>query len=472
MTNNPFLDHLISEAEERTELYRQYRAYYDGDHQAQITDRQRAYLQLRPNQDFSANYMGIVVDSVANRLNVHAFDAKDEKPLNEWWELLAMPAKQSAIHVSTLRDGDGAALVEWDEELKRPVVSSQLAYDGRGGFQIHYDGSTGKPNAATKRWWVEWGPEMGKLRRLNVYEPHQISRYFATTETEYNWLPWARDGFPAVIDWTDKGKPIGIPMIHFTNRARGFTHGLSELSPGIPMQNALNKAVIDLLAAADASGFRIIWLVGDTVDETGLSPGVIINSTKSAADADLKVFPGEDLRPLIEVVDSFVQRIGQVTGTPLSYFQQSGQMASEGTHKAHEGILLSKAQTVSSEIGVGWTETARMMLKLSNAFGGTSYDTAQIIKPIWADFDTREKTAKLLEKATVLTALTGAGAGIKQAAIVAGFSEKEAELLAEMDETNDPVRIAQRFAKAGLGPDGKAPQEEKKDDEAPPPGKE
>ena len=463
--SNTFIEFLVGEAEERIANYIQYREYYEGEHRAQITDRQRAYLNLRAGQDFAANYMGIVVDSLANRLTVNGFDAKAEKELNEWWEVLAMPNKQIAVHTSTLRDGDGFAIVEWDDELDRPLVTPQLAYDGRDGVQIHYDGSTGKPRAATKRWWIEWGKDMGKMRRMNVYEPHQISRYYSTVESDYDWLPWSQDGEQAVIEWLDNsGKPLGIPVIHFTNRARGFTHGLSELAPGIPMQNALNKSVIDLLAATDASGFRIIWLVGDTVDETKMSPGVIIQSQKDKDEADLKVFPGEDLRPLIEVVDSFVQRIGQVTGTPLSYFQQSGQMASEGTHKAHEGILLAKARTVSSELGASWSEVGRMMLKLSNRFGNSSHDPKQVIKPIWADFDTRELTQKLMEKANVVVALTGAGAGIKQSAIVAGFSEKEAELLAEMDETNDPVRIAQRMAEVGLNPAGK-PQEQN-DDEA------
>lgn len=453
-----FLDHLVSEAEEKAANYRIYRSYYDGEHQAQISDRQRAYLQLIGRQEFSANYMPIVVDSLAHRLSVAAFDAdKDEETLNDWWADMGMGAKQSAVHVGAIRDGDSMLLLEWDDEEKRPLWTPQLAYDGRDGCQVHYDPSSGKIQAATKRWWIEYGDGAGKIRRMNVYLPDHIERYYSNNESEWAWQPWNGDGQGWRIEWTMKdGSPIGVPMVHFTNRARGFTHGLSELSPAIPMQNALNKSVIDLLAAADASGFRIMFGVGDDYSDVKVHPGAIINSLKRRDEADMKIFPGEDLRPLIEVIDSFVQRIGQVSDTPLSYFQLSGQMASEGTHKAHEARMLAKARVVSEEFEVGWTRAARMSLRIASVYGDKTYDFKQKIRVRWADFDTREETAKLLERATVVSSLTAAGAGIKQAALVAGFSEKDAELLAEVDEMgrNDPIVMVQRMKDAGLSQPG------------------
>ena len=52
------------------------------------------------------------------------------------------------------------------------------------------------------------------------------------------------------LPWIDgKGAPLGIPVVEFANP------GGSEIDQIIGLQNALNKTWLDLIAAADASGF-------------------------------------------------------------------------------------------------------------------------------------------------------------------------------------------------------------------------
>jgi hypothetical protein len=441
--SSDLINKLLSDARRYGSRYQMYRDYYDGRHKAMITDRQREYLELDADQEFSANYCPIVVDNLANRLVLVGFDAPQGEELWKLWTAARVFKIESSTHVSTIRDGDGVVVVEWDSEENLPVVSFQLADGGRGGAQVYYSPDTGKPIYATKRWRTEdaGGDE---IWRLNLYEPARISRWYApaTDILQADWKPWS-SGVETVTDWTGEGgRPLGISAIHFTNRARGYTHGRSELSDAIPMQNALTKSVIDLIAAADASGFRLIWVVGDDADEIEVGPGVIANSLKSSQEADMKVYNGEDMRPLIEVVDSFVQRIGQVTGTPVTYFQQSGQVASEGTHQQHESLAITKARVVSVEIGESWRQVAVMVMTLANEFGGASYDLKQEIKPIWADFDTRTAGEKLLERIEALKGLVESGSSIKSAALVVGFSEAEATLLAKIDMSNDPLRAA------------------------------
>lgn len=458
-----FLDHLIKEAEERSAKYAMYREYYDGQHDAQITPRQRAYLELKPGQEFSANYMHIVVDSLANRLVVETVECDSQDDVMRWWKDSSMNSGQEGLMVMAIRDGDGFLMVDWDAERQQPRFIPHGAYDGRDGVQIHYSGDSLRPVAVTKRWWIEFGPGAGKYRRMNVYMPDKIHRLVAGRGTgDFGWADYTDDGLPAVLDWTDEtGEPLGIPFFHFANRSNGQFYGISELEPGIPMQNALNKSIIDLLAAADASGFRMMVMLGDDAGQVKVSPGGFINSLKKPDEVEVSAIPGEPMRPLIEVVDSFVQRIGQVTNTPLSYFQTSGQMASEGTHQQHESRMLDKARMAARGFSDPYRAAVRMALKLDNTFGSGSHKEDQDIEIEWADFDVREEVEKINAKADALKKLVEAGASIEQAALVVGFSEQQASMLAKVDENAvEQARLEAMMLRSRMATNEAIPTEE------------
>ena len=68
--HDSFVSHLENEEEERQAKYRERREYYEGIHETQLTARQRTYLQLKAHDEFSANYMPIIVDGMASRMSV------------------------------------------------------------------------------------------------------------------------------------------------------------------------------------------------------------------------------------------------------------------------------------------------------------------------------------------------------------------------------------------------------------------
>ena len=151
---------------------------------------------------------------------------------------------------------------------------------------------------------------------------------------------------------------------------------------------------------------------------------------------------------MIETVDSFVQRIGQVSDTPLSYFQLSGQMASEGTHKQHESRMIAKCRVASIEYGTSWEQCMTIARRLFNVFGGGTMDETQRIHTTWADFEIRDIETHLTEKFTRLKMAADGGWNLKAAAIAAGFTEEQATELAKVD----PL-YAQRIAPVVERPD-------------------
>lgn len=435
----PFIKHLLNEEDTRQDTYRQYRDYYDGRQGVILTDRQRRYLHVPADKEFSANYMHIVVDSVVTRLSVNRFDVIGDaaltKVLNGWMRQMKINSIQNGVHTAAIRDGDSYGFCDWNRKRNVPVLIPHLAYDGRDGAHAYYSPEQIEPVVFAKRWTVEeaWSGNKLGMRRMNLYFADRVERYWANAQTGVmDWLPWSGNGLAPVEPY-----PFGFPLVHFTNRARGFRYGLSELEPGIPMQDALNKAIVDLLGAADASGFRVMTMIGG--DPTGLSlaPGSWVYLDEKAPDeAAISYIPGEPLRPHIEVIDNFVQRIGQVTDTPLSYFQQSGQMASEGTHRQHEARMLAKVRTASVELGEQWEDIMRACIRLSNHYAGTMYNEEAEINTIWGDFDIRDAEEKAKVRAETMKIYTEALVGVEQAAIASGHTEDAAKKMAEMEYVN------------------------------------
>ena len=64
----------LEEQEQRLRQgYELYRQYYRGDHRSQLTDRLKKFLP--PSLEFRDNFLDVVVDVQAERLNVIGFDA-------------------------------------------------------------------------------------------------------------------------------------------------------------------------------------------------------------------------------------------------------------------------------------------------------------------------------------------------------------------------------------------------------------
>jgi len=387
-----FLSWLAEEDQDRQESYRAYREYYDGDHDTQPTERQRRYLQIKIGEEFNCNLCPIVVDALAERLTVTGFEAGGQGALLwEWWEANGTDKIQNQVHTAAGRDGDGYLLVDWDNENARPGFTFELAYDGTEGVKLHYDSEhRQKPLFATKRWRIKQGPEAGEVRRLNLYYPDHFEKYESRGQGEES--QWTR--LPDE-PWTAKdGSPLGVPLIHWRNRGQGYNYGQSELKSVIPLQNALNKSILDLLAAADVTGFRLFTMVGDDPSALTIVPGSWVFSMNP--EVEIGAIEGANLDSLIKVKDSFAIDIGRVSRTPLSYFQISGHRPAEGTLKAEEAPLVGKAKDRMVPFGESWVDAIKMARRLWNAFGtGAQLSEDQIIETIWKDPESRNEKAHL-----------------------------------------------------------------------------
>jgi hypothetical protein len=174
--------------------------------------------------------------------------------------------------------------------------------------------------------------------------------------------------------------PFGIvPVFHFANNADVGCHGLSELAAAIPIQDGLNKSILDMLVAMEFSAFRQRWVAGIEVD---IDPdtGEAKQPFKSAVDqlwvssdpgTTFGDFGASNLDQFLKVKDSFRVDMASVTGTPLHYFLQTSRgFASGESLKQNETRFLAKVRDRQMSFGQTWAELMSFALCLAGRGDG------------------------------------------------------------------------------------------------------
>ena len=412
----------------------QYRDFYDGGHDVRLTARQEQRLGITTAQIRSlANVCQLVVDVVAERLAVDGFDAADARTaetLAGWWQDCDLDAYQDDVHLAALRDGDGFLLVEWDNAAGRPTFWHELGDDGYNGAGVVYSSERRIPLYGYKRWRIEEGGDLG-AQRLNLYFPDRIERFI--TGRMGIWTPYASDTERHIEPWVDgRGQPLGVPMIHFPTNPNGMDYGTSELEAVLPLQRVLTSLWVDLLAAADATGFQIVTLTGDTPAADMVAAAGAIWYSPSPDAAWGAIAPGDTSR-LVEAIRHTVMTIAQVSRIPITMFQENSAPAAADTVQASERGLVAKVNDRAKSYGLGWRAAMRQAVRLHNAFGRGPALSEDGIRPRWASFERVDPLALEAQRAAVAAAHSAAGLGIEAAYGRAGYPP---DVLAEIMRTD------------------------------------
>ena len=437
LVKESFIRWLESGDTARRQQYQMYRNYYEGEHDTELTDRMREFLSLDGDAEFNLNFCPIPVDVLAERLNVIAFDVKaemgegDEQPepegpkqlggkdglLWEWWTRNRMDAQQKYTHRAAFRDGDAFIITEWDNDTDTPRISFELAHDGYSGVDVVYDDE--RPDTilyAVKHWRVEHGDGTGSKRRANVYYPDAIYKYASDSAEGGGWSKHEEKGEGWPLDWTDaNGEPLGVPVTPFGNNRGGYDFGKSEIADVVPIQRALNKAVIDAIAAADVSAFQLVTLTGADASGVTVAPRQVLYVEDEAA--RWGHIPPADVGALMKFVSHWVMLIAQASRTPLSYFQVTGQVAAAETQKADDTALVSKAEDRAVEFGNSWENVMHMCIKLYNAFGPGGLNEDLLIETVWDSFE-RINVMESQRKQAEIVQMLGSVPGVDLAGVL------------------------------------------------------
>lgn len=411
-------------------------------------------------RSFSDNLCPAVVDAVADRLIITGFDGTDKEEVQKVWDENRLSRASGQVHQNVLKTGDTFVLV-WPDAENEVRIWPQSEF--RCSVQYNEE-VLGKVDKASKLWQLRDG-----RWRLNLYFEDRIERYVTRTKIE-NGAPTSIQAFDEYTDDLNGflvPNPYGwVPMFHFANNVGVGEFGFSELKDVIPLQDALNKSVCDMLVAMEFQAFPQRWATGLQVEvdpdtgkplNTPFTPGADRIWT-AAGDVKFGQFPASELKQYIDVQDSLRIEIARVTGTPLHYFDL-GTLPSGESLKVSEGRLIKKIEDRQVAFGDTWKDILTLAL----------IQKGQDIEPKDSDLSLLWKLASphnplldaevqvVKQQVGVSQSMSLSELGYTQAQIEEMKAEKEEEDQRKMDMAIEQAQAMPAPAAFGGKPPGGAP---------------
>jgi hypothetical protein len=411
--------------------------YYEGNHRLAFATRKFHDTFGWLFSAFADNLCASVVDALADRLALTGFGVDGAAPDDAgaqqvsddaWaiWNANRMDRRSGMVHLEAPKTGDAYVIV-WPNREGSPRLDPQRANE----MTVRYD----PEEPGVLRWAVKaWREDDGRVR-LNLYYPDRIVKYITRRAPKGAGLPDKAEAFepyqPIGETWPLANEWGVVPVFAFANNAGEGELGQSELRDVIPLQDALNKAIADMLVAMEFVALPQRWITGwtppidpDTKQPVQLQMAIERFLTFGGKDIALGQFPAADLSQFLKAQDSFRQEIAAVSRTPLHFIVPStGTPPSGEALKTAESPLLAKVADRQVAWGNRWEDCLMLALRMSG------YGDVPQLSARWKDATPRDDAQRPAE----VQALTAAGATIRGAAIVAGYSEEQADLLAQAD---------------------------------------
>jgi hypothetical protein len=398
------------------------RSYYDGDHPIPLTKRQQEYLGpllTESGISFNHNLIKVVINKLRERLNIQGFtvngasaasgedagpDEQLAQTLWQWWTANHMERQQIRLHRRAMRDGKSYVMVDYDEANQRPRFTLHEVDAGPSapGIILHRDPSDPSRVLFATRYFSDFDPmNPGRtgVERKTVYLPNEVRKYIRDLRSPNTWAPYQDDGDPSwPLPWTDaQGRPFGVAVIEFANPDGSEAIAIAGL------QNALNKAWLDLLAAGDTNGFPILTAnyrdamveIEDEsdanlegTDEFKIAPGRLLE----IFGGEIRRIEGANLDPMINLLWTIVSAIGGVTSMPQYFLRpiMGVDFPSGEALKQMEAGLVMRAKERMLEFGESWEEVMALAIRINATFGNRGpLPTPLTLATQWADPNTR-----------------------------------------------------------------------------------
>lgn len=378
--------------------------YYNGDHDLAFATEKFVNAFGTLFREFALNLCPVVCDAIKDKLHVTGFSVDSfgvmsspssrvspndsdnsansvNSATRRIWQSNRMAVRAGEVHKEALKNGDGYVIV-WPDPSGKAAIFPQRAANMT---VIYGEDSPGVIELAAKCWRDE-----EKFVRLNLFYPDRIERYVSRSKSEGS-LPEASDFVPLrsglANEETQAGSlrsdsvipnPYGVvPVFHFANNADIGQHGRSELEAAIPIQDGLNKAVLDMLVAMEFSAYRQRWAAGIEIeyDEAGkpIAPfqaGVDRLWIADSAEAKFGDFAAGELEQFLKVKDGFRIDIASVTGTPLNYLLQTiGDVPSGESLRRSEARFIAKVRDRQGSFGQVWADVMQLALAIDGRPG-------------------------------------------------------------------------------------------------------
>lgn len=356
----------------------------------------------------NSNICRLAVTSLAERLRITGFTRAGHSDPALWasWTRNDLDQLAPVAHREALTLGRSFVIV-WADPAGRAQVSIESARQ----VAVHRDPATREVLAAVKRWVAD-----GKAHAA-LFTPDAVTRYTSTaTVTD-------AAGIPAT-GWTATEtlpNPLGVvPVVPLVNTDRLLDlDGRSEITDLLPLVDALNKNLADMLVGSEYFARPRRWATGvELIEEPVLDAAT---GQPTGATHLTNPFPEGNRMMIAEQVDA---KFGQLQAADLAAYEASvkvllGQIMAVSALPAHyvgifsdnptsadslraaEASLAARAEARQATFGRAWEQVARLIVAVDTGTDPTSVDACVV----WADPATRS----VAQEADAIVKLHAAG---------------------------------------------------------------
>jgi len=429
--------------------------YYNGKHDLRFASDRFINAFGKLFSTFSLNVCPAVCDALRDKLVVDEFriEAGSSDSLREdaWkiWQSNRMEIRSGEVHKEAAIAGDAYVIV-WPDSTGKVTIYPQRS---SSCIVVYDDETPGKISWAAKLWLST----ETKRFRLNLYYPDRIERYVSKKEKNQ------QGTIPDAKGFEEFEKPIPnpydvVPVFHFANNGSIGGDGCSELRDARPLQDALNKSVLDMLVTMEFQAYRQRWASGIEINydsdgkpvapfEAGIT-SLWVTETEGAKFGD---FASTDLKQFLEVQDAFKVNVAIVTGTPIYFFIQSGANFPSGESlKKAETRFINKVIDRQKVFGAAWADVMAFALLIENKGKDLQIFTE------WQD------PAPLTEKENLENLLIKADLNVSETQLLteAGYGEEDIKKMLEENAAKAQAAVDRFNAGEGIGDEGQGTSDE------------
>lgn len=393
--------------------YTQLWDYYRGNAPLVYTNERLREVFRNLDAKFTENWCGVVVNAAVSRINLSGATVPpgQQELLDRLWSADELGVVADDVHEAALVFGEAFVIV-WLDEQKRP----QAYYNDPRLVHAFYEDE----NPRVMRFAAKWYNGVDGKRRLTLYYPERIEYYESNTKAEE---VTSAGAFRLAEDTPPAVNPYGqIPVFHF----RTHNDMRSELEPVTPIQNGINKLLVDMIVAAEYGVLKQRWIISN------VEPGALKNAPNEvwwlpAGDGagqatQVGQFEPSDLQVYMSTIDGLINHLSAITCTPRHFFMSQGAPPSGESLLVMEAPLNKKCQDYIMRFGPTWESLLAFALRLA----GQTVDP-QDVSLTWEDV----QSVQPLTQSTVRKSAVDAGIPLVTALRNEGWSEAELAQMAK-----------------------------------------
>lgn len=399
---------LLKRLDDRAHRIRGYVRYNDGKHDSRYITKEFREAFGSLFSGYAENFCPLVVEAVEERLAVVGFrlgeDLKADTDANRIWQENFLDAESQLCHGEALVKSESAVIVspyrsEWPNR-STPLITIEDPLQ----VYVELDPSNRRRRLAAIKKWTD---DDGHLR-VTLYLPDNIYKWRSEQKDsdfslpswpDYTTISWKQRQEAGDEAWPLRNPMDVVPVVPFVNRPRLDRSGRSEFEEVMPIQDAVNQVIRDMLLIAEIAGFpqRYGINIEPEIDEATGQPVERYKASikrmwlapppgDGEPESKFGQFPAADLTPLIKMVEQRIQHIATITRTPPHYLLgQTGTFPSGESLKATETGLVAKVKEKQRYFGEAWEEVMRLSF---SALGDVRQQVSDS-EVIWSDPESR-----------------------------------------------------------------------------------